>query len=127
VNAYADTSALLKALVEEDHSEALVDHVQDDILLSSAVLVTEVHRAADRLGIDHAVADTILAGVDLLDLTPAILLRAGLLPFSGLRSLDAIHIASALVGGADEFLTYDDRQAAAARSVGLRVVSPGVV
>jgi hypothetical protein len=38
---------------------------------------------------------------------------------------DAIHVASALIGGAEEFVTYDDRQAEAARTVGLRAVSPG--
>jgi predicted nucleic acid-binding protein len=123
---YVDTSALLKTLVEEEHSEALVDHVQDHTLLSSWLLVTELHRAAERLGIDHLVAGRILDGVDLIDVTPSILLRAGMLPQPSLRSLDAIHVASALIGGAEEFVTYDDRQAEAARTVGLRVISPGL-
>jgi uncharacterized protein len=52
-------------------------------------------------------------------------MRAGMLPQPMLRSLGAIHVASALVGGAEEFLTYDERQAEAARAIGLRVVSPG--
>ena len=44
-----------------------------------------------------------------------------------LRSLDAIHIASALaIGDRDvQFVTYDDRQAQAARDCGLQVVQPG--
>jgi uncharacterized protein len=126
VTVYIDTSALLKALVEEPHSDDLVDYVQDDLLLSSGLVVTEMHRAAERLGVDHTDVRAILDGIDLLDVTPAVLGRAGLLPQPALRSLDAIHIASALAGGAEEFLTYDDRQAAGARAVGLRVISPGI-
>ncbi|MGH3461823.1 MAG: type II toxin-antitoxin system VapC family toxin [Kribbellaceae bacterium] len=126
MTSYVDTSALLKTLVEEAHSDDLVDHVQDDILLSSGVVVTELHRAAQRLGIDQRDVTTVLAGIDLVEVTPAVLLRAGMLPEPALRSLDAIHVASALVGGAVEFVTYDDRQAEAARTVGLRVVRPGL-
>lgn len=57
---------------------------------------------------------------------PAIARAAGdLAPFS-LRTLDAIHLASALARGPelDAFLTYDDRLAEAARSLGLPVVRP---
>lgn len=44
-----------------------------------------------------------------------------------LRTLDAIHLATALsIGDPDlEFITYDDRQAEAARAAGLKVVQPG--
>ncbi len=126
MTSYVDTSALLKTLVEDAHSDDLVDHVQDDILLSSGVVVTELHRAAQRLGVDQRDVTAVLAGIDLVEVTPAVLLRAGMLPEPALRSLDAIHVASALVGGAVEFVTYDDRQAEAARTVGLRVVRPGL-
>ncbi len=125
MTSYVDTSALLKAVVAEDYSEAFTDHVQDDLLLSSGVLVTELHRAASRLDLAHSVIMDILGWIDLVEVTPAVLMRAGLLPHPVLRSLDAIHVASALVGGAEEFITYDERQADAARAVGLRVVSPG--
>jgi len=45
---------------------------------------------------------------------------------AGLRSLDAIHLASALTLGdeLDAFVTYDARQADAARAAGLTVESP---
>lgn len=122
---YVDSSALIKAVVEEQHSDAFTEHVQDDLLLSSGLLVTELHRTAERLELSHQTIDAILDWIDLVEVTPAVLLRAGLLPNPGLRCLDAIHVASALVGGAEEFITYDDRQAEAARAVGLRVVAPG--
>lgn len=126
MTSYVDTSALLKAVVDEDWSEAFTEHVQDDLLMSSGVLVTELHRAAARLGVEHATISRLLDWIDMIEVTPALLARAGMLPHPSLRSLDAIHIASAMVGAADEFVTYDDRQADAARAAGLVVVSPGL-
>ena len=123
---YVDTSALLKAVVDEGESEAFTEHVQDDLLMSSSVVVTELHRAATRLGVEHATIARLLDWIDLVEVTPAVLARAALLPHPSLRSLDAIHIASAMAGAADEFVTYDDRQADAARAAGLVVVTPSV-
>lgn len=125
MTSYVDTSALLKAVVDERWSEAFTEHVQDDLLMSSGVVVTELHRAAARVDIDHKTIDRLLDWIDLVEVTPTVLVRAGLLPHTSLRSLDAIHIASAMVGAATEFITYDDRQADAARTVGLTVTSPG--
>ena len=52
--------------------------------------------------------------------------RAGLLEGAHLRSLDAVHLATALtIGDVDVFVTYDERQAAAARLAGLRTIAPG--
>ena len=54
------------------------------------------------------------------------LVRAGRYEGS-MRALDAIHVASAeAVGAVDVFVTYDERQAAAARLAGLRTIAPGV-
>ena len=66
-------------------------------------------------------------GVTVIDLDPSIASRAGVIEPVGLRSLDAIHLASAVELGAemDAFVTYDARQATAARELGLSVVSPG--
>ena len=68
----------------------------------------------------------VLARVDLLRLTNRVLDSAGLLTPPDLRSLDAIHLASAEQLGSDlrSFVTYDERLASAARSRGLRVVRP---
>jgi predicted nucleic acid-binding protein len=66
-------------------------------------------------------------GVTVIDLDPSIASRAGVIEPVALRSLDAIHLASALELGdeLDAFVTYDARQADAARELGLSVVSPG--
>ncbi len=73
---------------------------------------------------DPSVARRRLLDVDLFPLTAAVRRRAAALP--GLRTLDAIHLATALEApGLDAFLCYDARLAAAARSTGLPVLSPG--
>jgi predicted nucleic acid-binding protein len=62
----------------------------------------------------------------LIALDFSLLDRAGEIAPDDLRSLDAIHVVSALALGADlgEFFTYDQRLADAARYQGLSVVSP---
>jgi predicted nucleic acid-binding protein len=71
-------------------------------------------------------ADDVLQALALLPLDRALLLAAGALAEPMLRAFDAIHIASAAaVLPIDAFVTYDDRQAAAARLAGLRTVAPG--
>lgn len=54
------------------------------------------------------------------------MLAAGALAEPALRALDAIHVAAAIdLAPIDGFVTYDERQAAAARLAGLRTISPG--
>ena len=90
-----------------------------------------VHRAASddpALPLDAlmAKADDVLQALALLPIDRAVLLAAGALAEPMLRALDAIHIASAVaVLPIDAFVTYDDRQGAAARLAGLRTVAPG--
>lgn len=102
-----------------------------DILVAyvdtSALACTELLRAADRLGHMHVqAAEIILATIAVVPVSPTILDRAGrLLPGSTLRSLDAIHLASALaLPSVHAFVTYDVRQADAAAVLGLPAVAP---
>ena len=71
-------------------------------------------------------AREVLDGVTLVHVTPAVFEAAGRLDPSGLRSLDAIHLAAALDLGDDleGLITYDDRLADAAVSNGVAVVAP---
>jgi uncharacterized protein len=68
----------------------------------------------------------ILDGVSLVELSPEIARLAGLLDTPTLRSLDAIHVASALSLGADvgPFLTYDARMQEGATAASLDVRAP---
>ena len=128
--AYVDSSALLKLVVGEPETAALeADLATRDGLVSSSLAVVECHRAARRAGHRRILQRTeqILESVYLLDVTPVILERASALRPAAVRSLDAIHLASAMsVDEADmELITYDDRMAEGARANGLRVSQPG--
>jgi predicted nucleic acid-binding protein len=132
---YADASAVVKLVTDEPESDALRAFLVDADIVSSELVLTEVPRAirraaaADpRLAQDVLVdrAGQVLDAVALLPLDRALLLAAGALAEPALRSLDAIHVASAVdVGPLDGFVSYDERQAAAARLAGLRTISPG--
>ena len=129
--AYVDSSALLKLVVSEAETAALeADLATRDGLVTSSIAVVECHRAARRAGNRRILQRTeqIFESLYLLDLTPAILERASTLGPISLRSLDAIHLASALaVDETDlEVITYDDRMAEAARANGLHVSRPGL-
>ena len=108
-----------------------------DASCSSALLEVEVSRAIDRLRLQRALSDTavseahqdfqILAGgMDLIPVSGAVLRRAAQ-PFpTSLKTLDALHVASALlwqeqVGESLLFLTHDIPQQTAARALGFRV------
>jgi hypothetical protein len=126
---YLDASAAVKLIVREPESDALVrDLASRESILSTRLLAVEVLRAVRRL--DPALEDqaqTVLAMVEMIELDADIAVRAGELGPPALRSLDAVHLASALTLGPelDAFVTYDVRLAEPARLAGLPVVSPG--
>ena len=124
---YADTSALLKLLVEEPESAALAEHVAAwaPVFASSELTLTELARSASRAGVVASAVDLLLDRLELLALDAPLLRRAGRLPGAFLRSADAIHVVSALDLGAGHFLTYDVRQGTAAAAAGLAVLAPG--
>lgn len=132
---YADASALVKFVREEAESSALRAYIEGADLVSSELVLTEIPRAVRRaVAQDGLPLDLLLerAGelLDALALRPldrALLAGAGALAEPALRALDAIHIASAVgLHPIEAFVTYDERQAAAARLAGLRTISPGV-
>ena len=124
-----DTSALCKLLLEEEESDALRRHLADgaaagDTFCASSLAVTELRRLAIRLNIPSDGVHAVVTPFTIVRLTEAVLQLAGHLPHRHLRTLDAIHIASALTVEAGALLTYDVRQAEAARLESLRVDTP---
>jgi hypothetical protein len=126
---YLDTSAFVKLVVPEPETAALVAALAVSArLVASEILEVEALRAVRRAsGEDGAgAARAQLAGVRLLPLTASIRRRACELEPATLRSLDAIHLATALDLG--ERLAcvyaYDARLATAAGGAGLRVCAP---
>jgi len=127
VTSYIDSSAAAKLLVNEAESAALAGYVNQlggQKLAASYLLETELRRFATRSDVPQADVTEFLDVVRLVEADRLLFLEAGLLPGKHLRSLDALHTATALRIEADEFITYDSRQAETARSVGLQVTSP---
>ena len=126
---YLDASALVKLVLPEAETEALVAYLADaSFVLSNRLSHVEVRRAVARIaepGDDEHARRT-------LDVLQLIELDAGIADVAGsaapvtLRSLDAIHLASALSvhEELDALVTYDVRLADAAREAGLTVVAP---
>ena len=124
--AYFDSSAIVKLSHAEPHSTALGEYLDSEVEASTSVIAeVEVTRALRRAG---TAADQAVMGFYLLALDAEVREEAARLGSPQVRALDAIHLATALAIGDDdlEFITYDDRQAAAARELGLTVVQPGL-
>jgi predicted nucleic acid-binding protein len=131
---YLDASALVKLIREEPESAALSAFLTAADLLSCELVLTEVPRAIRRAvandpepSLDALIeqANDVLDTVATLAVDHAILAAAGALTEPALRALDAIHVAAALaVSPVDAFVTYDERQGAAARLAGLRTMAP---
>ena len=125
--AYLDASAIVKLVVAEAHTADVErDAATRTALLSSRLSATEVMRAARRQPQRRVLqqVEDVLESFVLLDVTAAILKHAAMLAPTELRTLDAIHLATALGLGLDnlDFLTYDTRLATAARTHGLSVI-----
>lgn len=121
---YIDTSAAGKLLVDEAESTALTAWADRQSLVSSQLLETELRRLAVRLALPQQDATAVLDRIALFGLPPSVFHEAGVLPGHGLRSLDALHVASALRLGVEGVATYDIRMADAASALGLTVVAP---
>jgi uncharacterized protein len=127
---YYDSSALLKLIRPERESGDFVrwfETRRDIDATSSTLVLVEVVRAARRQGEGaERRARDILGGLDLVPMTWGLLDQAAVLPFV-VRSLDAIHLASAIQMGSalDAFVTYDKQLLAAAEQAGLPTAAPG--
>ena len=126
---YLDSSAFVKLAVEEEESAAVRTFLSAHSArrVSSALLRTEALRAVRHLGPDAlATVREGLRRVDLIGIDDRTLDAAGTLEPQVLRTLDAIHLATAMAVGDDleVIVTYDERMVEAARLIGLPTVSP---
>lgn len=125
---YLDSSAIVKLAVREPESAALRRVLGSrSALVSSALARTEVARALLPLGADAVTRGAdVLRRIELHRINDAVLTAAGALTPHDLRSLDAIHLATAQILGhaVTRIVTYDARMAAAATAGGWRVIAP---
>ncbi len=125
---YVDSSAIVKLVVAEPESKALRRYLsRRQPLVSSALALTEVARALMPSGREAVTrGEDVLRRIQLLRVNDRVLREAGRMEPADLRSLDAIHLASArhLGPSVKQIVTYDDRMAEAARASGLSVAAP---
>lgn len=136
---YLDTSAILKLLRRETETDALIGHLETyakQELITSALTTVETARALVAVGATTVADDSVRDSgrinltenvtIPTIAITGAILDRARALPPAVLRSLDAIHVATAMLLGAelDHVITYDRRMTAAAEAAGLQTAAP---
>lgn len=119
----------MKLIIEEPESASLERHLTDEqVLATSRIALIEVPRAtalASPVPEVQEETDRLLASCMLIDVTDGLLRAAAGLASAPVRTLDAIHLASALRIDADELVAYDQRLLGAATDRGLAVSSPG--
>ena len=126
---YLDTSALVKLIRREDESDALGDWLDERIhmpWITSALAEVELARAIRAAAPEGLPAvPSLLARLDRFEIDPVIRSTAAAYPDSGLRTLDAIHLATAQTAAAaplTAFVTYDSRLAEAAQRLAITAV-----
>lgn len=128
---YLDASALMKLVRAEDETPALIEWLSVRLelpVVTSELGRVEVLRAARRVGGPVLIeARAVVADLDLVALDRAVQDIACDIGDPLLRTLDAPHLASALLLGDDlaAFVAYDHRLGSAARAAGLVVATPG--
>jgi predicted nucleic acid-binding protein len=124
---YLDTSALVKLVQREPETEALLAELGHWPALATSVIgEVELRRVVRRAGLSPHQAEGVLAQVNLVAFDDVVRERAPLVGDPLLRTLDAIHLATALslAGDLGGFACYDARLAAAARGEAVTVVAP---
>jgi uncharacterized protein len=125
---YLDASAAAKLIIEEAESTALASYLDDlgddAALISSALLETELRRLAIREELNQSTVSGVLDRIDLVEPNRSVFHQAGLFPGPRLRTLDALHLATALAMGSDSVIAYDARLLIAAAELGIATASP---
>jgi predicted nucleic acid-binding protein len=132
---YVDSSALLKRVLDESESGALKTLLRGQVqrgtaLVSSSLAWVEVSRAVRSTSAGNSEVDVddlsgrALSGILARPISAEVVGLARRLQPAVLRSLDAIHLASAILLDVDLIVTYDQRLAEAARHHGMKISSP---
>jgi uncharacterized protein len=127
---YLDASAIVKLLVDEAGSADLAVYLAGrPTCITSRISEVEVRRAVARSGapVEGERVDAVFAALATRELDGSLAASAGRLAPPALRTLDAIHLATALelVLELEAFVTYDQRLADAAAAAGIPTVAPG--
>ena len=124
---YVDTNILLQDLIDHPYSGAVTGksfrfQSQDHTLVSSVLTAVEIDRVLLRHGGSRTqITETLLRGFDLLAITPAVIDLARVIPVQFLKTLDSLHLATAIISRCDAVITMDQQFARACEEIGLAV------
>ena len=124
---YVDTNILLRDLIEHPDSgpvagESFRFQRQGHTLVSSVLTAVELDRVLLRHGGSRTqITATLLHGFDLLAITPAVIDLARVIPVQFLKTLDSLHLATAVISRCDAAITMDQQFARACEEIGLAV------
>jgi uncharacterized protein len=137
VRIYCDSSALVKRALDEEHSDALRDaidafHDDEATVCSSSLAWIEVSRGlrsrldAQNPALVVSLIDLALSGVEQAPITAPVIGSARRIGSPFMRSLDAIHLATASLLDVELVVAYDERLLTIAAEFGFRTSSPGM-
>jgi predicted nucleic acid-binding protein len=126
---YVETSALTPLIKKEDQSATVRSYLGDlvddgHVLLTGRLTETELRRAAHRYGAPQSQATIVLEALVIEEQTPSHFKLAGTIGSAWLRSLDALHVATAVASNCTAMITLDARVHEAAVEVGIPVLDP---
>lgn len=134
---YVDTSAAMKLVRPEAHSTDLSRWFAEQktvSVISSVLIEVELMRATRRIAPERmSRSAAVLRGIGVVTLSPSVIVQAAGYDDRNLRSVDAIHLATAeyVVSVTHEvlvaFVAYDERLLSVARDIGLPVAAPGLL
>lgn len=125
---YVDSNIIIEGVCAGVNGNDLVEHAftyqeRGESLISSVLTAVEIDRVLWRHGtVDNLVTPIMLRGIDLLSITPQVVDVARGIPAQFLKTLDALHLATAIVSRCDAVITLDRQFARACQEVGLTVV-----
>jgi predicted nucleic acid-binding protein len=130
---YLETSALVKLIRIEAESDDLADWLDERAeirWITSALTEVELPRAIRAVApLGLPALPTVLARLDRFEIDPVIRATAAAYADPALRSLDAIHLATAQTAASaaplTALVTYDNRLSEAADAIGITVIAPG--
>ena len=125
---YLETSAAAKLMKREAESGAVRAYLQDlvdgeHLVVAGRIMEMELRRLAVRQGMSQSLVAGVLDLVDVVEHDRDQFREAGMIGDQHLRSLDALHLVTALRVGADGMITFDERLEQACASVGLPVLA----
>lgn len=121
-----DSSAVLKLFIVEDHSRAMTVFAQSNLryLFGSKLLIPEVLGNLAKLGQPTGQAADFLTSISLVEINARVLQRSIPIVGGGLRTLDAIHLATALELGDAVLVSYEEKLAERANLHGVQILRP---